>query len=166
MYIDFVLLAWFFIIAVFSERNNSLAWVIVFFIVLFNVITSYTTQYIHDVVTAGMLSSSCAFFISCRSCCSKQAVKQCLILCMASFAHMLQYADIIRNTNYIYDWYEVVLFALALAQMVASKDGLINAIHNIKNTFSAILPLLQRRVDSSYGDCSTLDQPQKRVFKA
>ena len=70
---------------------------------------------------------------------------QIVLLLCACTVHTIQLIDIIAETNFVFDHYEVYIVIISIAQMVVAYDGFKNALVNSIESFRAVSDVLLRR---------------------
>jgi len=138
-FLMYAMVAYFLFIAVFGSKGDKAHSVIIFLsciaVVLFPLNPAKTvSDYIENRDAFLLMDGGVALTLTMFMSLDKTAWKQALLLAFASLCHIMIILSIKNaHAGFFYTWYDELIIAVGILQMMVSYDGLIRALSNFQS---------------------------------
>jgi len=139
-YLTYLLLVWFFIISAFGDKEHKPSSLILMSCILINFLwvailveNGVAGDFVERKEFMMYLEGAFGLMLTMFLRHDKTAWKQALLLCFATLCHIMIILNIkAHHAGFFYNWYDELIIAVGLLQMMVSHDGLIGAFSNLQ----------------------------------
>ena len=141
-YLIYLIAVWFFIVTVLGGKKYFASSFIILAFTVLNILwinniilndVNYVNEYIERKEFLIVMNGGAALILTMFLKLDKVAWKHVLLLCFATLCHIMIILNIkAHHAGFFYNWYDELIIAVGLLQMMVSHDGLIGAFSNLQ----------------------------------